>query len=70
MKPHFTGARYYELPPVLAWFTGNIGIHHVHHLCSRIPFYRLAQVVEDHPELASVGRLTFVESFRCSTLVL
>jgi acyl-lipid omega-6 desaturase (Delta-12 desaturase) len=64
------GGSYYELPPVLAWFTGNIGIHHVHHLCSRIPFYRLAQVMEDHPELASVGRLTFVESFRCSTLVL
>jgi acyl-lipid omega-6 desaturase (Delta-12 desaturase) len=64
------GSSYYELPPILAWFTGNIGIHHVHHLCSRIPFYRLAQVMEDHPELASVGRLTLVESFRCSTLVL
>jgi acyl-lipid omega-6 desaturase (Delta-12 desaturase) len=31
------GSSYYELPGVLRWFTANIGIHHVHHLCSRIP---------------------------------
>ncbi len=43
------GSSHYELPRPLAWFTGNIGVHHVHHLCSRIPFYRLGQVLDDHP---------------------
>jgi omega-6 fatty acid desaturase (delta-12 desaturase) len=42
----------------------------VHHLCSRIPFYRLPQVLRDHPELAKIGRLTLVESLRCVRLVL
>jgi len=55
---------------VLRWFTANIGVHHVHHLCSRIPFYRLPQVLRDHPELAKIGRLTLVESLRCVRLVL
>jgi acyl-lipid omega-6 desaturase (Delta-12 desaturase) len=35
------GSSHYELPSILRWFTANIGVHHVHHLCSRIPFYRL-----------------------------
>jgi Fatty acid desaturase len=35
---------------VLRWLTANIGIHHVHHLCSRIPYYRLPQVLRDYPE--------------------
>ncbi|MBN9018041.1 MAG: fatty acid desaturase [Rhizobiales bacterium] len=64
------GSSHYELPSALAWFTGNIGVHHVHHLASRIPFYRLSEVLADHPQLAGVGRLTFLESFRCAHLAL
>jgi fatty acid desaturase len=45
--------------------TANIGVHHVHHLCSRIPYYRLPRALRDHPELRGVGRLTLVQSFRC-----
>ena len=45
------GSSHYDLPPVLRWFTANIGIHHVHHLCSRIPCYRLGEALRDHPEL-------------------
>ena len=52
------GSSHYDLPAVLRWFTANIGVHHVHHLCSRIPFYRLPVALRDHPELANVGRLT------------
>jgi acyl-lipid omega-6 desaturase (Delta-12 desaturase) len=37
--------------PIMAWFTANIGYHHVHHLNSRIPFYRLPEVVAAIPEL-------------------
>jgi omega-6 fatty acid desaturase (delta-12 desaturase) len=59
-----SGSSYYDLPGVLPWITANIGIHHVHHLNSRIPFYRLPQVLEDHPELKNVGRLTVLESLR------
>ena len=36
------GSSHYVLPPVLRWFSANIGVHHVHHLSSRIPYYRLA----------------------------
>ena len=35
----------------MAWFTANIGYHHVHHLNARIPFYRLPEVVKAVPEL-------------------
>ena len=65
-----SGSSYYDLPGVLRWFTANIGIHHVHHLNSRIPFYRLQQVLRDHPELKKVGRLTLRESLRSVRLTL
>ncbi len=64
------GSSYYDLPGILRWFTANIGVHHVHHLCSRIPYYRLNRVLRDHPELGGVGRLTLIQSLRCVRLVL
>src|SRR4029077_10773818 len=64
------GSSHYDLPPVLRWFTANIGMHHVHHLCSRIPFYRLPEVLRDHPMLAQTGRLTLMRSLSCVRLVL
>ncbi|MDA3888234.1 MAG: fatty acid desaturase [Allgaiera sp.] len=62
------GSSHYVLPPVLKWFSGNIGIHHVHHLYSRIPFYRLTEVLRDHPALDRAQRLTLRESFHCARL--
>jgi omega-6 fatty acid desaturase (delta-12 desaturase) len=64
------GSSHYHLPGVLRWFTANIGVHHVHHLCSRIPCYRLPDVLRDHPQLAAVGRITLVQSLRCVRLAL
>ena len=64
------GSSHYELPPVLSWFTANIGIHHVHHLSSRIPFYRLPRVLRDHPQLGAIGHLSLLESVRSVRLVL
>ncbi len=64
------GSSHYVLPGVLRWFTANIGVHHVHHLCSRVPYYRLPRVLRDHPELGDIGRLTLWESIRCVRLVL
>ncbi|WP_323042143.1 fatty acid desaturase [Gemmobacter sp.] len=56
------GSSHYVLPQPLRWLSGNIGIHHVHHLYSRIPFYRLTEVLRDHQELAEAQRLTIRES--------
>ena len=64
------GSSHYDLPGILRWFTANIGVHHVHHLCSRIPFYRLSRVLHDYPELRGVSRLTLLQSFQCVRLVL
>jgi acyl-lipid omega-6 desaturase (Delta-12 desaturase) len=64
------GSSHYDLPHVLRWFTANIGVHHVHHLCSRIPYYRLPSVLRDHPQLAATGRLTLLESVKCVRMVL
>jgi omega-6 fatty acid desaturase (delta-12 desaturase) len=64
------GSSHYDLPGILRWFTANIGVHHVHHLCSRIPYYRLPHVLRDYPELGAVGRLTLAQSLSCVRLVL
>jgi omega-6 fatty acid desaturase (delta-12 desaturase) len=64
------GSSHYDLPPVLRWFTANIGIHHVHHLCSRIPYYRLPRVLRDHPELGEISRVTLLDSLACVRLTL
>ncbi len=64
------GSSYYLLPPGLRWLTADIGIHHVHHLAGRIPFYRLAEVLKDHPELRGVGRLSLRQSLACVRLAL
>lgn len=64
------GSSYYDLPAPLPWFTANIGMHHVHHLCSRIPFYRLPDVLRAYPELGKIGRLTLWQSFGCVRLTL
>ena len=62
------GSSHYDLPPILRWFTANIGIHHVHHLYSRIPFYRLTEVLRDHSELVDVSRMTIGQSIKCASL--
>lgn len=58
------GSSHYVLPAPLRWLTANIGIHHVHHLYSRIPFYRLTEVLRDHAELADAQRLTIWQSLQ------
>lgn len=64
------GSSYYDLPPVLNWFTGNIGVHHVHHLSAKVPCYRLQEVLRDYPELREIGRVTLLDSLRCVKLAL
>ncbi|MEW5874200.1 MAG: fatty acid desaturase [Candidatus Zixiibacteriota bacterium] len=64
------GSSYYDLPRILNWFTGNIGVHHVHHLCSRIPNYRLLRCLHENPILQTATRLTIKDSIRCTRLKL
>jgi omega-6 fatty acid desaturase (delta-12 desaturase) len=64
------GSSHYELPPVLRWFSANIGVHHVHHLCSTIPSYRMQSVLRAFPELRSVSRLGLRQSLGATRLAL
>jgi omega-6 fatty acid desaturase (delta-12 desaturase) len=64
------GSSHYDLPKVLRWMTANIGLHHIHHLSSRIPYYRLPEVLRDHAELRDLGRITFAQSIGGLRLVL
>jgi omega-6 fatty acid desaturase (delta-12 desaturase) len=64
------GSSYYKLPKALNWFTGNIGLHHIHHLNSMIPNYRLEACLDASPELKSINRLTLRDSIRCARLKL
>ncbi len=58
--------------PVMQWFTGNIGYHHVHHMNSRIPFYKLIEAMEAMPELQKVSTTSWnpIEVWRCFRLKL
>ena len=64
------GSSYYDLPKIFQWFSGNIGLHHVHHLCAKIPNYRLQECLDGHADLKTLNRITFWESLRYARLAL
>lgn len=64
------GSSYYDLPAVLNWFTGNIGLHHIHHLNSMVPNYRLQDCLRASPDFQGLNRISLVESFKCARLTL
>ena len=64
------GSTYLRLGKILQWFTGNIGLHHVHHLSPRIPNYRLQACHDAVPELRDVPATTLPEAFRAMRRVL
>ena len=51
-KAALESSSYMKTGPIMAWFTANIGYHHIHHLNHRVPFYRLPEVLDKVPELA------------------
>jgi omega-6 fatty acid desaturase (delta-12 desaturase) len=62
---------YLDLGPVMRWFTGNIGFHHVHHLNSLIPFYELPHAMTaipelQHPAMTSLKPRDIVACFRAN----
>ncbi len=64
------GASHLVMPQVLQWFTANIGLHHIHHVSSRIPNYHLQRCYDENPELQNVTRLTLVGSLKTLGLAL
>ena len=50
-KAALESSSYMKMNPIMEWFTGNIGYHHIHHLNSKIPFYRLPEVMKKITEL-------------------
>lgn len=61
-----------RMNPIMHWFTADIGFHHVHHLNSRIPFYRLREAVRSMPELDNVATTSWspMDMIRCFRLKL
>ena len=70
IKASLHGSSYYKLPKVIQWFTGNIGLHHIHHLRSRIPNYNLQRAYDDTKAFLDVEPLTIRKSFTCLRLKL
>lgn len=64
------GSSYYKLPKILQWFTGNIGLHHVHHLSPRIPNYRLQQCHNENPIFHQALTMGLIDSLRTIPLAL
>ncbi|MBX3240001.1 MAG: fatty acid desaturase [Chitinophagaceae bacterium] len=69
-KAALESSSYMKMHPVMAWFTANIGYHHIHHLNSKIPFYRLPEVMNHFPELQQCKRtsLSPKEIYSCLRL--
>ena len=64
------GSSYLRLPQPLQFFTGNIGLHHVHHLNTRVPNYNLQRAHDETPILRSVPTLSIWDGLRAARLKL
>ena len=64
------GSSYLKLPKVLQFFSGNIGLHHVHHLSARVPNYNLQAAHDDNPIFHDVPTLTMWEAMKTVRLKL
>jgi omega-6 fatty acid desaturase (delta-12 desaturase) len=62
------GASWYKLPKILQWFSGNIGIHHIHHLSPKIPNYELQRCMDENSMFQHPSEITFWRGFRCASL--
>lgn len=62
------GSSYYKLPRIMNWFTGNIAIHHIHHLNPAIPNYNLKKCVQEIPWFNKfTTEISFWESIKLAT---
>jgi omega-6 fatty acid desaturase (delta-12 desaturase) len=70
MSVALDGSSYFKLPKILQWFTGNIGLHHIHHVRPSIPNYNLQQCHDEIPAFQAVEAVTLKTSFRSLRLAL
>jgi omega-6 fatty acid desaturase (delta-12 desaturase) len=64
------GSSYLKLPKLLQFFTGNIGLHHVHHLSARVPNYHLQRAHDDNPIFHDVPTLSLWDGLKATRLKL
>jgi omega-6 fatty acid desaturase (delta-12 desaturase) len=64
VRASLEGSSYYKMPQILQWFTGNIGLHHIHHLEARIPNYRLQECQDKIANFIEVEPLTLRTSLK------
>jgi omega-6 fatty acid desaturase (delta-12 desaturase) len=64
MRASLEGCSYYKLPGILKWISGNIGLHHIHHVRPRIPNYNLQRCYKETPALQEVIPLTICKSLK------
>jgi omega-6 fatty acid desaturase (delta-12 desaturase) len=64
------GSSYLKMPKVLQFFTGNIGLHHVHHLNSRIPNYNLQRAHDENEMFHGVPTLSLRDAMHSVRLKL
>ena len=64
------GSSHLKLPQVLQFFTGNIGLHHVHHLSTRVPNYNLQRAHDENPVFHGVPTLSLWDGLRAVRLKL
>ncbi len=63
MTMALNGSSFFRLPPLLNWFTGNIGYHHIHHLSPLIPNYNLKRCNDENALFSNVKPITFLSAF-------
>lgn len=63
-----SGSSFLKLPKILQFFSGNIGFHHIHHLSSKIPNYKLEKCHKENDLFRDIKPVTFAESFSCLKL--
>ncbi len=64
LKAAMEGSTYLKLPPLLKWLTGNVGLHHVHHLAPKIPNYRLQEAHDRVALLQVAPTVTLADAFK------
>jgi len=64
------GSSYLKLPKILQWFTGNIGLHHIHHARPTIANYNLQRCYDSVPLFQAVAPMTIRASVKSARLSL
>jgi omega-6 fatty acid desaturase (delta-12 desaturase) len=62
------GSSYLRLPKILQYFSGNIGLHHVHHLSAHVPNYKLQAAHDENAVFQSVPVLTLWDGLKATRL--